>query len=885
MLTTEQKRSLEKFLPIRNFTDDAAALIAYEIDAGFDRATPDAIFYPESSGQISKIVHWAKQNGFPIIARGAGTGLAGGAVATQGGIILSFARMNNISAVDTIGRSVTAEAGTVNLALDAAVKAHGLYYPPDPSSQRSSTIGGNISTNAGGPHCFKYGVTTNYVTGLEIIIADGSVVQLGGRAYDYPEYDFCALLTGGEGTLGIVARADLRLIRNPTGVKTLMVAFDSEEQAGIAVSAVIAAGLTPATLELMDQSGMKMIEQFANADLPIHAGAALIAEVDGYPNGLDAQLEEVADLFTENGGFDLRIAQTESERERIWYGRKSAAGAISRLAPSYYLTDVTVPRSHLGEVIAKINQICTRYELSTASFFHAGDGNLHPLILCNTADTELMQRVHQAGKEIIQLCIEREGSITGEHGVGMEKRAHMATMFSAEELSALRDIKQVFDPKGILNPGKVLPDQHAGPTYTPPKLPAERTFSPNNAKEAAAALRAIGEAKKRAWIGSAALPTTSSKAFLAENNADYWLSTSRLCGVRKLATDDLYVTVGAGTSVGDLIDYLNERQRQSALVSPWPDATIGTLLASNINAPWRMRYGSLRDNMLCCQVALADGRTLRAGRPVVKNVAGYDLPKLFVGAHGTLGLMTDVTLKLTPIPRHKRTLCIPVTDLQTGLAWAGKLAPQMLMASGILLCETKQLSQPHTLPYTLVYTAEGMFEDVEAELGQVEALLGQLGAPPAFAIDQSSNDLWQGFVGSATSSAMLLRVGLPPCHLAILLDTLPTELLLAAEWLLDIASGFAYVKVDLSRSVGTSSGAKFEPANWPATTWLTTIRQHAQAREGYAIVLAMPSTHAEQIDRWGYKPDSLGLMSQLKARWDPHGVLNPGAFRLVVDGG
>ena len=871
MLTTKQKKSLERVLPKRAYTDDPAALITYEVDAGFDRATPDAVFFPDSTGQVGKIVNWANQNGLALVARGAGTGLAGGAVAERGGIVIEFARMNKISDVDTIGRSVTVGAGAVNLALDAAVKAHGFYYPPDPSSQRSSTLGGNISTNAGGPHCFKYGVTTNYVTGLEIVVSDGSIVQLGGQAYDYPEYDFCALLNGGEGTLGIVSRADLRLIRNPTAVKTMMIAFDSEAAAGNAVSAVIAAGVTPATLELMDQNGMRMIEQFVSADLPVDAGAVLIAEIDGYPEGLDTQLEEVADLFTENGGFDLRIAQTEDERARIWYGRKSAAGALSRLAPSYYLTDVTVPRSHLGEVLAKINDICAHYEVTTANFFHAGDGNLHPLILCDASDAELMDRVHKAGKEIIELCVARDGSITGEHGIGMEKRAYMTTMFSPEELSVLRDVKEVFDPKNLFNPGKILPESSADPTYVPAKLPPHQTFAPTNAQEAAAALRAIGESSKQAWIGSAESPPL-------EPSTDYWLSTAQLRGICKLAADDLYITVGAGTLLSELTNYLDEHQLQCALVSPWPEATIGALLASNINAPWRMKYGSLRDNMLCCEVALADGRALRAGRPVVKNVAGYDLPKLFVGAQGTLGLMTDVTLKLTPKPRHKRTICVPIADPQTGLTWAGELAPRMLMASGVLLCESKQVAALDVMstesPYTLIYSAEGMYEDVEAELGEVEALLQQLGANPPITIEQSGNTLWQSFVGSASASSMIVRMGVPPRHLATTLKSLPAQTALAAEWQLDIASGFAYAKLDLSSPSN---------ANFDAVSWLDSVRQSAHAREGYAIVLSMPEGLSDQIDRWGYRPDSLGLMSQLKNRWDPKGTLNPGAFRLLTD--
>ena len=272
MLQQSTLQSLTKEFAPHQLAVDPVALITYEVDAGFDRAQPDGVFYPASADDVSRIMRWASQHGVPLVARGAGTGLAGGAVAERGGIILEFARMNHISDVDVVGRSVSAGAGAVNLALDSAVKAHGFYYPPDPSSGRSSTVGGNLGTNAGGPHCFKYGVTTNYVTGLDAVLANGDVVRFGGRALDYPEYDFCALLAGSEGTLAIITAAHLRLIRNPPGVKTMMVSFESEAQAGRAVSAVIAAGFTPATLEMMDQRGMKVIEEFVAANLPVDAG-------------------------------------------------------------------------------------------------------------------------------------------------------------------------------------------------------------------------------------------------------------------------------------------------------------------------------------------------------------------------------------------------------------------------------------------------------------------------------------------------------------------------------------------------------------------------------------------------------------------------------------
>ncbi|MEZ4716988.1 MAG: FAD-linked oxidase C-terminal domain-containing protein [Caldilineaceae bacterium] len=455
-------------------------LITYEIDAGFDRGKPDGVFFPNATEDVSRLMRWAWTNGARVIARGAGTGLAGGAVPEHGGLVVVTSRLNRILSIEDAARLAHVQSGVTNLAVDSAVKRHGLYFPPDPSSGRSSVIGGNIGTNAGGPHCFKYGVTTNYVQGVRMVLADGTVVRLGGPAVDYPEYDLLAAVVGGEGTLGLVTEAWLRLIADPPAVKTMMVSFDSEAHAGEAVSAVIAAGLVPATLELMDQRSMRMIEEFTGAGLPVDAGAALIVEVDGYPAGIDTQIEEVADTLQAHGGFGFRVAQSEEERAQIWYGRKSAAGAFSRLSPSYYLTDVTVRRSLLGLVLQEILAVCDKYDVRTANFFHAGDGNLHPLILCDESDAELMERVHKAGKEIIQICLDNDGSITGEHGVGMEKRGYMTAMYSGAELAAMVAVKDVFDPNNLCNPGKVLPPDLPPADRVPPAATVADTVAPTS---------------------------------------------------------------------------------------------------------------------------------------------------------------------------------------------------------------------------------------------------------------------------------------------------------------------------------------------------------------------------------------------------------------------
>ncbi|HEX7972942.1 MAG TPA: FAD-binding protein, partial [Anaerolineales bacterium] len=339
MLSEKSIRELRQVLEPSRVLTDPDELLVYEIDAAQDRGAPDGVAFPLSADEVAGLARWSRLHGIPLISRGAGTGLSGGAVAEHGGLIVEFSRLNRILELDAASRGALLEPGVITQTFDERTQALGLYYPPDPSSGRASTLGGNVGENAGGPHCFKYGVTTNYITGLEVVLADGSRLRLGGRALDYPEYDFNSLLVGSEGTLGLVTQIYTRLLCKPAGVKTLMAAFDSVEQAGRAVSAVIAAGLIPATLELMDQKIARIVEDFAHPGIPTQAGALLIVEVDGYPASLAPQMEEIAASIREHGGFDLRIAQTAAERDRIWYARKSAAGAMARLAPAYLLLD------------------------------------------------------------------------------------------------------------------------------------------------------------------------------------------------------------------------------------------------------------------------------------------------------------------------------------------------------------------------------------------------------------------------------------------------------------------------------------------------------------------------------------------------------------------
>ena len=430
-------------------------LIIYEYDGAVDTATPDAVVLPNSTADVTKLARFCHEHSVPIVPRGAGTGLSGGAIPVEGGVVVSFARMARILEIDVANRRAVVQPGLINLHLSTAAAPHGLYFVPDPSSQKACTLGGNVAENSGGPHTLAYGVTTNHVTGLEIVLSDGSVVRLGGKAEDSEGYDLIGAFVGSEGTLGLVTEITVKLTPLPEDKRTMLAGFPTMDQASASVSAIIGAGIVPQAIELMDQLATQAVEAAVSAGYPLEAGGILLLEVDGLREGLDHAAQRIEAICREHGATTLRRAQTVLERERLWAGRKGAFAAMGRLAPAYYVQDGVIPRTRLPDVLRAIEEISERHGLRVANVFHAGDGNLHPLVLFS--DMSELPRVHEAGLEILTACVEAGGSITGEHGVGMEKNCYMPLQYAPEDLAAMRRVKTTFDPAGLANPGKIFP--------------------------------------------------------------------------------------------------------------------------------------------------------------------------------------------------------------------------------------------------------------------------------------------------------------------------------------------------------------------------------------------------------------------------------------------
>jgi glycolate oxidase len=457
MVEKELIRELEDLLGRSAVLSLAEDLRLYEYDASVEKGRPDVVVFPTSTEEVSRVVRLANRYGVPIVGRGAGTGLAGGALARRGGVMLVFARMNKIFALDVENQRAVVQPGVVNLDLTHAAEPHGLYFAPDPSSAKACTIGGNVAVNAGGPHTLANGVTTNHVVGLELVLPDGEVVRVGNTQGDTPGYDLTGLLVGSEGTLALVTEITVKLSRKPEAVKTLLAVFDAVDAAAHTVADMTARAITPSACEMLDGWTLRAVEEYIHAGFPTDSAAVLLIEVEGLNEAVSAQAAAIEDVCMGHHAREVRTARDAAESESLWKGRKNAFGALGRLAPSNYTLDGVIPRSKLPQTLRRIQEIGKEFGFQIGNIFHAGDGNLHPIILYNPRDAEQFERAMKAAAEIIRYCVEVGGALTGEHGVGMEKSELMPLLFSDADFDLMLRVHDVFNPTCSLNPGKIFP--------------------------------------------------------------------------------------------------------------------------------------------------------------------------------------------------------------------------------------------------------------------------------------------------------------------------------------------------------------------------------------------------------------------------------------------
>lgn len=437
------------------------ALSVYDCDGyTLEKSTPEVVILPRSTEEVVAVVKFLHKEKIAFVPRGAGTGLSGGCLPVEAPVMIGTSRMNQILHIDLLNRYVVAQAGVVNLWVTNAVKNQGFQYAPDPSSQQACTIGGNVAENSGGPHTLKYGVTTNHVLGVELVLPDGEVIQLGGAVEDIPGYDLRGITIGAEGTFGIVTSATLRLTRLPQAYRTFLAVFESVHDATQTVSAIIADGIVPAALEMMDTLIIQAVEEAFRFGFPTDAGAVLIIEIDGLAAGLDSLATRITHLCEQNRSREVRVARDEAERLALWKSRKRAFGAVGRLAPNYCTQDGVVPRTKVPDILRAISGVAEKYQLRIANVFHAGDGNIHPILLYDERNADETERVLKASQEILKACVDLGGSLTGEHGIGVEKMGQMPLIFSPEDLLVMTQVRSVFNPDNRCNPNKIFPTPH-----------------------------------------------------------------------------------------------------------------------------------------------------------------------------------------------------------------------------------------------------------------------------------------------------------------------------------------------------------------------------------------------------------------------------------------
>ena len=679
-------------------------LVVYECDGlPQHKVRPRAVVFPSTTEQVSAVMEAMHEAGVPLVARGAGTGLSGGALALENGIVIELARMRGVKELDLVNRRVTVETGFVNLHVTRLAAPHGLYYAPDPSSQATCTIGGNLAENAGGIHCLKYGMTVDHVIAATVVLPDGDVVTLKSGTGGY---DLLGAFVGSEGTFGIATEATLRLTPVAPSIRTLLADFENVDDGSRAVSALIAEGLMPAALEMMDGETIRAVEAsvFA-AGMPLDAQAALLIELDGVEAGLSDDVALAEDICRRNGARTVRIADDEYSRKKLWAARKGAFGAMGRISPDLMLQDAVVPRSKLPGVLADVYRIAKKYNLIVANVFHAGDGNLHPFICFDSRKPGEVERVKEAGREIMETCVSAGGTITGEHGVGMDKSEYLPLVFSDADMDAMLRLRAAFDPSGMCNPGKIIPDSkgcgegrrfntlaierevesvaqgllkpsvkavvvaagvvaRTSADAVMPKLEGitpnvehdddSIVVSPSSVEEAREIVRLAAD------MGWPIVPAGARTLSSTEHARDsILLSTREMCAMVEHVPADLTATAEAGLSLASLNASLANANQWLPLDPPAVNtATLGGVAATGLGGAHSYAYGLPRNLIIGMKVLLADGQLIRAGGKVVKNVAGYDLCKLFTGSYGTLGLILELTFKLRPLPRASSTIIV-----------------------------------------------------------------------------------------------------------------------------------------------------------------------------------------------------------------------------------
>ena len=653
---------LQELVDPHRVLHSAAARAPFESDGltAF-RARPLAVVLVETAAEIVNLVRWCHATGVPFLARGSGTSLSGGSMPIPNGIVLALNRMNRILTMQPEDLLCRVEPGVINLDVSRAAQPHGLYYAPDPSSQAICTIGGNVAFNSGGAHCLKYGMTSNHVLGLTYVTPTGEVEHIGHDTLEGLGPDLPGFFVGSEGRFGVALEMTLRLLPLVPTYKTVLAAYHSIAAAGAAVAQVVASGMLPGAMEIMDSLSIQAAEVSVKAGYPTGAAAILIVELEGDAEQVSAEFAELKKLLEASGAHEIRAARNEVERASIWKGRKSAFSAVGRLSPDYIVQDGVVPRSRLGEALTTIEALSRQYDIRVANVFHAGDGNLHPLILFDGRTEGALHRAEELAGEILQMCIDMGGSITGEHGVGMEKGTYLPLQYQGNDLQFMYDVSYALDPNGVANRDKKL--RHESWPVAP-ATPAADVFPveyPHVQRRRIEDLRMrIRQARRARVVGG------GTKFIGGLQDHEEILSTRELSGILEYNPAEFTITTWAGTPVAEIQAALAEQDQYLPFCPPaQAGSTMGGMVACGLSGEGRLRFGGLRDFILGVRCLDGKGELLYGGGRVVKNAAGFDLPKLLVGSLGSLALILELTFKVFPQAPARGTLVCRSPDLDT----------------------------------------------------------------------------------------------------------------------------------------------------------------------------------------------------------------------------
>jgi len=905
---------LSKAVGSRNVLSSPPDLVAYSYDATGKQALPDIVVIAENTAQVSEVMQIASRYKIPVVVRGAGTNLSGGTVPHNGGIVLELSRMNRILEVDPARQRAVVEPGVVNLDLQNALLPLGYMYAPDPASQKNSTVGGNLGEDAGGPHCLKYGVTSNHIMALEWVLPDGRIVQLGSPVDDSYGYDLLGPVVGSEGTMGIATKITVRIMRLPEAYQTLMAIFNTLEDAGQAVSDIIAAGIVPAALELLDNTVVKAIEDSFHVGYPLDAEALLLIEVDGVKEGLSREAERIMEICRASKAREVKLARTAAERDGLWRGRRGAFGAIARLKSAYSVQDATVPRNKMVPMLREVSKIGQKYRVLIGNVAHAGDGNLHPLLIYDVRDQDETHRVEKAGKEILAACVKLDGSISGEHGIGVEKLSSMPLMFTQPEMDLMSRVKRVFDPLNLLNPGKVIPvgavkvaeietsqvKPSAGKSFYSDviaivggnNVPAEQQGLTSYVIDGKKPLMVVFPANHEQVCGVVKIAEreripvipygNGSKQSLGMplKNSGIVLSLKHLNNIIEVDAPNLTVEVEAGMSHAKL---QMELAKQGLYFPLEPEdsaqATIGGSLATNSSGPGRLLYGTARDLVLRITMVTPQGEIVRAGSKTMKNVAGFDLRKLMLGSWGTLGIITSAVLRLVYLPEDHRTVMVKLASIADVSRVTSSILSSFLRPESMELIDsgaTRFLSPGSNFrlnegELALLIGASGNREVVERHAAEVRAIALASGAQSVVVLDgDDEREAWEAQRGVRLYQSPELVKGkavVPYNKLAEMYQEIK-EIAAQHKWQVGVSGRAGNGILYPAFFCGDGQPDKLE-------TVIAELSQRAARIGGFFLMESGPVAIREKADIIRGRSD-YELMRRLKQAFDPLELFNPG---------